>query len=353
MNVVVAAWIGSTNLGDELIFRALVNRLRERDVDITAVSVDPEGTARDHAVAAVHHLHPFSVMQAIRKCDRLIFGGGGILQDETGHWNLPYHLSRMWMARATRTPVGIFGIGVGALNTRSGRFLVRHSLSGEMPTSVRDEDSATRLADLGLATPITAADPAFSLPTPAVTMSNRFAVCLRPPLGPNRLLPASLSARSAVDPAWIDSMARALDSVVETTGLTAHFVAFQTDRDHAVHLQVAEHMKHESSLATATLDTVLDEIAGARVVIAMRYHGGVTAAVAERPVVLLPYSPKVRSLAADLESGAVIAPVDSALLPAAVMEVMADPRPLDERINRLRLRERRNDEVLDRLLESR
>ncbi len=104
---------------------------------------------------------------------------------------------------------------------------------------MRDADSAALLADLGLEQPVMAADPALSLPSPSVAPRDRFAVSLRPPLGSSRMLPASVSARNGVESGWIEAMARGFDGVAAAIGLTAHFVAFQSDRDRAQHLQVA------------------------------------------------------------------------------------------------------------------
>ena len=356
MRVLVSAWIGSTNLGDELVFRALVNRLHERGVRPTAISIDPNGTRREHGVDAVHHTNVPEIWRELRRADRLVFGGGGLLQDETGYWNLPYQLSRVIMARIARTPFGVYGIGAGAIRTASGKFLVRHSLRSVVATSVRDAESARVLQALGVPGPTIAADPAFSLPSPSAPATDRLVICLRPPLRETRLLPASIAARSGVGSDWAMAMARALDSAVEATGLQPHFVALQTDRDHQLHQSVASHMRAAATFVQPTIDTVFDEVATGRAVFAMRFHGGVAAAVAQRPVVLLPYSPKVRQLAVDLAAGVETIPMDPAswnLIPAALQAAMRDPAPLERRLARLRAREQANTVVLDRLLSMR
>ncbi len=353
VRVLVSAWIGSTNLGDELVFRALVNRLQERGVLPTVVSIDPDKTRREHGVDAVHHTNLPGIWRDVRRADRLVFGGGGLLQDETGYWNLPYQLSRVIMARLARTPFGVYGVGAGAIRTVAGKSLVRHALRSVVATSVRDAESARVLEALGVPGPIVAADPAFSLPGPSAEATDRLVICLRPPLGRSRLLPASISARREVGSAWARAMARALDSAVEATGLQPHFVALQTDRDHQLHRSVASHMHAAATFAQPTIDTVFDEVATGRAVLAMRFHGGVAAAVAQRPVVLLPYSPKVHQLAADLASGVATVPTDPnswKLIPEAIQEAMGDPGDLEQRLARLRDKERNNIVVLDRLL---
>jgi polysaccharide pyruvyl transferase CsaB len=353
VRVLVSAWIGSTNLGDELVFRALVMRLRERGVSLTAVSIDPARTRREHGVDTVNHANLPGIWRELRQADRLVFGGGGLLQDETGYWNLPYQLSRVILARMAHTPFGLYGIGAGAIQTASGRFLVRNTLGPAVAASVRDAASARVLDELGISNPTVAADPAFSLPVPSAGATDRLVICLRPPLRRSRLLPASLASRNGVESEWIKAMARALDAAVDATGLQPHFVALQTDRDHQLHAAVADHMQAASTLVQPTVDTVFDEIATGRAVLAMRFHGGVAAAVARRPVVLLPYSPKVHHLADDLATGVEIVPQDPSswsLIAEALQRTMRNPGDLDLRLERMRTRERDNATALDRLL---
>ena len=69
MKVAVVAWIGSTNLGDDLIFAALIELLGEFDVrrqDITAFSTNPEDTSRKFGVNSVGHLDPVATLRVLR-----------------------------------------------------------------------------------------------------------------------------------------------------------------------------------------------------------------------------------------------------------------------------------------------
>ena len=145
MRVAVAGWIGSSNLGDELIFAAIARKLAARGVETVAVSIDPAATSRDHAVAAVR-----APSLSLTPPDRLVFGGGEVLQDETSVWNLPYHLSRIWSGRLRGVPFGVLGVGAAALRSPSGRAMVRRSLSTARVVTVRDRPSLNALRRLGL-----------------------------------------------------------------------------------------------------------------------------------------------------------------------------------------------------------
>ena len=350
MLVAVAGWIGSSNLGDELIFAAINRKLAFRGVEVAAVSVDPTSTSGEHPVAAIR-----AASLPLRPPDRLIFGGGEVLQDETSVWNLPYHLSRVWSGRLRGVPFGVLAVGAAALRSSSGRAMVRRSLAPAMVVTVRDRPSLNALRRLGLS-PILAADPVLSLPVEAAG-ADRLVVCLRPPVGHRgrlgRLLPVG-SGPAEPDPGWVDAMSVALDQTAQALGLTTRFVAMQRGRDDLVHRQVAERMKTPSEQAVPGLGSVLDEVARGQVVVAMRYHGGVAALAAGRPAVLIGYSPKVAALAEDAAPAALLVanhPNAFGDLPRLARVALSHQQAVERVTERLRERETANDRALDRLLD--
>jgi polysaccharide pyruvyl transferase CsaB len=350
MRVAVAGWIGSSNLGDELIFTAITRKLASRGVEVVAVSIDTAATGGDHGVAAVRSASlPFAPI------DRLVFGGGEVLQDETSVWNLPYHLSRVWSGRLQRVPFAVLGVGAVALRSRLGMAMVRSSLATARVVTVRDRPSLNALRRLGLS-PVLAADPVLSLLVDARD-PDRLVVCLRPPVGRSgrlgRLLPVG-SGPSAPDPEWIASMAAALDRTATALGLITRFVAMQRGRDDLVHQQVAERMETPSEQAVPNLSDVLSEIARGQVVVAMRYHGGIAALVAGRPAVLVGYSPKVAALAEDAAPAALLIgnhPGAFGELPRFSRVALEHRHQVSRVTDRLRERESANDQAVDRLLE--
>ena len=353
--VTVSAWVGSTNFGDELILFALISKIRARGVVGSVVSRRPRSTERAHSVHAVAHGDLLGIDRTVRSSRALLFGGGGLLQDETSPFNLPYHLSRTWLARMHHVPFAGIGLGAGRLDTRLGRTLVRRSLGSAVGVAVRDAPSRDVLVGLGLDPPVLAADLALSLPLPQVEGSDRLVVSLRPWTGQRSVIPVGVRpARRGVADWFVDAMAAALDEAADRTGLAVRFVALQADRDDEVHRAVAERMRTDASIAVPTLHEVVDEVAAGRVVVAMRYHAGIAAVLGGRPSVLVGYSPKVASLAGELGGGAVglrWEPDDLAGLPDAVERVLSQDEAVVEARGRLRERERGNDLVLDRLLE--
>ncbi len=346
----VAAWIGSANLGDELVFTALAAQLRARGVGIEALSEHPAATVADHGVAAIRRR---ALLRPGRpSADVMVLGGGGLLQDETSTLNLDLHLMPVWAARLRRQPLAGIGLGAGPLQTRTGRLRVRRALAG-VPLTVRDAWSADLLAAVGLARPTVAADLTLSLPPPTAASQDRIVVCLRPWSGPRHHLPARLR-RHRPDDRFTVGAAAALDDLVASTDLPVHLVAFDAPKDGPLHEAVAARMRHTPTLAAPDRHQVLDEVAGSRLVVGMGYHGGMAAVLAGRPALLVGYSPKVDALALELGPGAAarrwsaeglgdLTEAAAAVLPHGD-EVLAARAVLVER-------ERANGTLLDQLLE--
>lgn len=358
MRVLVAAWIGSTNLGDELVFAGTCRLLAERGVEVCAISVDPAATRADHGVGAVSHTDVLGLFTAAGGADAMIFGGGGLLQDDSSIANLPYHLARIGLGRSRNVPFIGLGLGVGGLRTASGRWLVGRTMNAAVGITVRDESSRRLLEEVGVPGAQLAADLAFALevPDPAATTNvpghDRLVVCLRPWNDATKRLPAATRGDATPD-VHVAALAAGLDQASATTGSTVRFVALQRDRDDALHRRVAALMTAPVEFSAPSVAELLGEFVGARAVVSMRYHGGVAATLAGRPSVLIGYAGKVEALAQELGSGARRLewdPVDLATIPGALGAVIDQDAAVVAARERLRERQRGNARLLDQLL---
>lgn len=321
----MAGWLGSSNLGDEFVHAGVRRLLVAAGADrITAVSAAPAATRRVHGGAVVAHTDVRGIWRAIGRADLVVVGGGGIVQDLTSAFNLPYHLVRPWLATRRHTPWVGLALGIGPLVTRLGRRMTR-LLHTAVAVSVRDELSRRTLADAGVDVDdvVVTADAAFALPPVDAPADDVVTAALRPWASGRRTLP--VGARRPATPAWfVAHAAAALDAVAEQTGLPIELVALQPDRDHEVHLAVAASMRAPVTCVRPSLDDLVPAIGRGRIVVAMRYHAGVAAILAGRPLVTIGYTPKVAGLTAELDRGAALLAWEPAALdqvPAKVTEV--------------------------------
>lgn len=113
--VVISGYYGFDNMGDEMVLAGILAGLRRLDpgVRVTVLSAHPAATAREHGVDAVSRTHLPSILAALARADLLISGGGSLLQDVTGPFNIPYYVGVMELARLRGVPVMMMAQGIG------------------------------------------------------------------------------------------------------------------------------------------------------------------------------------------------------------------------------------------------
>ena len=85
--ILIGGYYGGGNLGDEAILAAILQDLRNLDpsLNYSVVSWDPHLTRKEHEVGAVYWRDIEALVEASRKADLILVGGGGLFQD---HWGL-------------------------------------------------------------------------------------------------------------------------------------------------------------------------------------------------------------------------------------------------------------------------
>lgn len=354
--VALTGWFGSDNLGDELILQALVEAVQARGGEPLAVSINADYTRRLHGIKSLVHrsvTHHRALVRQLRHADAMLVAGG-IIQSETSPWNIAFHASRLRAAARAQCPVTTLGIGVGRVASRLNRSLARYALGPADALVVRDQASVNRLHGWGLHNAIAGADPVLGLKSPQVQPDDTVCIILRLP-NHQGLKTAAAKSRARPDPALLDRLAQAVEAVVSTTGLVPRFVAFDCRRDHRLHQSVAERLSVEAEVTAPTLNNVLTEVGRSRLVITMRYHGAITALLHDRPAVLLNYSPKMASLAAEGSANGSWAPTVDVNRITAQQLVTAIPEAFKAQASgqvaaalvALRARLKHNNEALD------
>ena len=318
-----------------------------------AVSIDPERTAAVHGVEAAAHRSPLdgSALRRSLSGARAMVLSGGVVQSETSPWNMWFHMSRLRAYRRSapapssqrreRAAVAAVGLGAGHVRGACDRRMAASEMHRAFRVVTRDADSALRLRGWGVPDVAVGADPVLAgsdalvpsratasrpadTSSPAPTGSTRprndsgdtIGVILRPP---NRrgIRTAAAKARTSWQP-WTDQLARTLDALAERSGMAVRLLPFQPSQDAPMLAALQQQMKTDAELVALDIDNVLAEVARSRLVVTMRYHGAVAALLNDQAAVVLDYSPKMGSLAA--EGGGWASLVDLAPLDAGRFE---------------------------------
>ena len=130
VTILIAGYHGFGNCGDEAILRAMVTGFRRLadDIDIIALSNDPDFTEKEYNIEAVQRFNMREVLTAVKKCDILVLGGGTLLQDGTSTRSLVYYLSIIKAAELYGKRVMLYANGIGPVDGKINRHLMRSVL---------------------------------------------------------------------------------------------------------------------------------------------------------------------------------------------------------------------------------
>lgn len=227
-------------------------------------------------------------------------------------------------ARAAGAEVALVGVGAAPLRRASSRLLARRLASLTDVLVLRDVGSADCLRDAGLAPPF------------RVGSDAAWTILDDPPVSRHRegIVVALSHLAGGQGPAGLDDLtawvAAALWELTED-----HPVALQPWQPGSADDELADRLaailgdRVEVLAPPPDLPTATSQLAGARAVIALRFHALVAAAAASTPVVALAHEPKLGSLAQRLDQPAVSPSQSPDALVAAVRSAVrrgpADP----------------------------
>jgi polysaccharide pyruvyl transferase CsaB len=167
LKIALSGYYGFDNAGDEALLSAITSTIKKyaAEAEFVVFSGHPEKTRELHGIRAVHYMNPLQLSRELFTADLLISGGGSIFQDVTSARSLPYYISVVALSKLLRKPVVFYAQGVGPINRRFSRFLMRLVGNRVDLITLRDEASASFLKELGITRPPlkVTADPVFSL----------------------------------------------------------------------------------------------------------------------------------------------------------------------------------------------
>lgn len=293
MRIVVSGYYGYDNVGDEAILESLITTFRslEPGIEIVVLSGQPETTAARYRVEAVNRWNLLAVWKAIKASDGLVSGGGTLLQDVTGRKSVPYYAGIMQMAAWLDVPFVVYAQGIGPVQSRLNQSITRRVLTKASLLTVRDQRSKAQLLELGIKQAIDIVpDPAFGLSleresTASITISKQpmIAVALR---------------EWTCDKQYWSLIVKAL-ALCRRAGFQLVFVPMHGEKDEEVSQAIVNRIDDEAVVLDAELPIreKAAAIAKANVLVGMRLHSLIFAALANVPFVALAYDPKVDSFA--------------------------------------------------------
>lgn len=321
---------GTPNAGDEAILLAMVNNIKNNfsKCSIIILSYYPTETAKKYKTEAVQSgifRGLYKTIKAIAQADVLIVGGGGIIQDDSSTVNLIFHLSRILIAKIFRVKVMCYAVGV-SVNTKIGKLLCRFVLNKVNLITVRDDNSAKCLQDVGINKPqvVITGDPAIALVSCSQERADEIldqakisqsqgpsiAVCLRPWFFPKHSwVPVKYILKFDIYKKkdkgffkrFFETIAYTLDKLIKDLDAQIIFVPFWLEQDFKIARLVADKMRNKQSIRIISRKYTSQETLGIinrmDLVLGMRLHSLIFAVISEIPFIGINYLGKVRGFA--------------------------------------------------------
>lgn len=319
--ILISGYYGFNNIGDESILKAVVSSLRERlgdipgGIEITVLSSDPAGTSEKYGVRSANRKSIGTLIREVSRCQLLISGGGSLLQDVTSKKSILYYLFIMWLARFMGKDYFVYSQGIGPINSAYNRKLTYKILRGASGIVVRDESSREFLTELGLAPEkvVVTADPVLSL-KPAELEPGRKILEAEGLVLPQKDMVAGESSadlpltvgfairQRKLDSELTDEFVASIAELVKNRDCRVVLIPFFFAEDMAI-IELLKQRLDEMGLGDKVFalshkyltDEMMSIIGNMDILVGVRLHSLIHAAIMGVPVIGISYDPKVNS----------------------------------------------------------
>lgn len=365
INLLIAGYHGYGNCGDEATLMAMTTNIKEMapDVNITAISHIPELTKKEYNINSIQRFNAIEVMRAIVKSDIILSGGGTLIQNGTSTRSLLYYLSIIKMAKLFKKKVMLYSNGIGPVNGKLNRKLVKMVVDNVDLITLREEFSKKDLLDMGVIKPeihITA-DAAFTLKSIDDEKARQFLIKEKIPLD-KELIGVSVRnwSKAKYGDKYIKEIAKACDNMVKQ-GKTVLFIPMEQPKDIETSKKVMYEMKQDSYILQELYkpDEILGIIGQMNLILGMRLHTLLFSASKKVPMIGLVYDPKIEYYldvlnmpnGGDVRTGDIDAKRLTAQMEGMFLNLERYQDILAEKIGILLDKARQNDSLLNSQLE--
>jgi polysaccharide pyruvyl transferase CsaB len=315
MKIGIVGNYGHDNNGDEAILQGILqqlcNDLSFSKEDIVIFSNNPENTVARYSISSVYLLKKegnfvksviktiLQHIKVVRKLDVLIIGGGGVLMDMFKR-DAPLYSTLVFIAKAFKCKIIIYGVGAGPINTPLGTSLIKGMAHAASLIAVRDEQSRDLLIEKGVKKDIKV------IPDPALTLGDlnqkvitstikKVGVTAVPYFSPH-YWPES---NEAIYTNYITSMAKNLDKIVSERNVEIVFYSTKYPQDVQVTMDIYNKMEQKKSVKVLDANLHPNELIKLSqeldLVIGTRLHSLILSVAAGTPVIGIGYHKKVES----------------------------------------------------------
>lgn len=299
--IIISGYYGFNNIGDESILKAVIDNLRENleNIEITVLSQNPEGTAEKYGVKSAYRKSLWQVIKTIFLGDLLISGGGSLLQDVTSKRSILYYLAVIWIALFFRKKVFIYSQGIGPVNSRFNRWMMVKTLKRVNNIVVRDEGSKELLLEEGLPEGkiYVTADPVIRIKKPDLKDGRNILEAAGFPCdGEGPAIGIAIKGR-VKDKDFKEEICRGIRLLMEEYNGRILLIPFHYSEDMPITEEITAQLGGNVTCLRQKYLTeeMLSIIGNMDVLVGVRLHSLIHAAIMDVPMIGISYDPKVNS----------------------------------------------------------
>ncbi|MFA5528750.1 MAG: polysaccharide pyruvyl transferase CsaB [Peptostreptococcales bacterium] len=299
--IVISGYYGFNNIGDESILKAVVNNLREEfeSVDITVLSQDPALTQEKFGIRAIDRMNIINIIMAIKSCDLLISGGGSLLQDSTSKRSILYYIGIIWISLLFKKKVFIYSQGIGPITQRWNRKLVKKVLNRLHYIVVRDVQSKELLCEIGVDKNkiYVTADPVISL-KPVSLEAGRLSLIKAGLMPDSQQVKVGIALRGLkIKDEFVTEIIDFTKEIIHKYNAKVVFIPFHFNEDMPI-IEKMERILGDKCFYIKNkhlTEEMLSIIGNMDLLIGVRLHSLIHAAIMDIPMIAIAYDPKINS----------------------------------------------------------
>ncbi|MDI3257073.1 MAG: polysaccharide pyruvyl transferase CsaB [Kyrpidia sp.] len=300
--ILIAGYYGFHNAGDDAVLHGILTSLRRYDptVHCRVLSNQPRQTRALFQIPAYDRWNPWTIFRQLKKADLLVMGGGGLLQDVTSPRSILYYLGVVQMAKWLNKPVVFYAQGFGPVRRPLSRWLIRRTLNDIDLITVRDEGSRDDFLRTGVSRPplLVTADPAMAIDTARVDGAMGRAILDRHRVPASRVAVVSVREWTTAKVPYKKFFAQGLKRLIDR-GWHVVFIPMQHPKDLKPSKEIARRLGSGATVIETpmTVFDILNVIKAAQMVVGMRLHSLILAALLAVPAVAFSYDQKIERFA--------------------------------------------------------
>ncbi len=292
--VLVLGYYGFGNWGDEATLSAIIGMIKEtsNQTKINVLSYNGQETFKTHGVNGISRNNFKEILEAIKRSDIVICGGGTILQDITSNRSIYYYLVIIWLAKKHNKKIVFFSNGFGPVIKN--KKITTEICNEADDIIVRDEKSKVMMKEMGINRRIyVSTDVVFNLKkNENIIKQNKIAVSLRP-----------CKYLKDCNKQFVNQIAKAVNKLIDK-GYDVDLISLKNRDDIKVLNYLLNKIKRKERVTLfkgESFEEVMNRIGESKLMLGMRLHANIFALINDMPIITINYDPKIEALSHDFD----------------------------------------------------